>query len=344
MAQQYGRWRVKEALGEGGQAHTFLVYDVDDEGKRLFVLKRLKNKKRLERFKKEVKSSLGLSHPNVLKVIDSDLDNSDPYFVAEFCAGGALGDADLSRFTLIERLRIFSLICCGVGYAHSNGVIHRDLKPDNIFLRDDQTTPVIGDFGLCFITDDGERFTLVDEAVGPRLYMAPELADGLADKVTSASDVYSLGKVLYWMLAGRVFDREKHRDQRFDLTRDQIAPDYFFIYDLLDKMIVEDINHRLADANALVGAVDEVIRLIEMRAHPVDLAIPQQCNYCGRGLYRKVADTTSLNDGRGSTDVSNFGFELVGMPQWLILACDHCGHVQMFRPDHAKDRDVWNKK
>ena len=87
-------------------------------------------------------------------------------------------------------------------------------------------TCVSGYKGICFIADDGTRITLTDEAVGARRYTAPELEDGRAEDVTAAADVYSLGKVLYWLMAGRVFDREKHRDPRFDLTKDQKKSGY----------------------------------------------------------------------------------------------------------------------
>lgn len=267
MAQLYGnRWKVKESLGEGGQAHTILVYDVNDEEKKIFVLKRLKNLKRLRRFENEVNACLAFSHPNILKIEDKNLQDDPPYFVAEYCSGGPLNFEAISGLTLVERLRLFSAICHGVGYAHSKGIIHRDLKPDNIFLREDMT-PVVGDFGLCFITESGNRVTMVDEQVGSRWYMAPELAHGMADEVRPASDVYSLGKVLYWMLAGRIFDREAYRTPQFDLTKEQTDPDYFFIYDLFDKMIVEDPKKRLANANEVTDAVGVIIKRIEMRAH-----------------------------------------------------------------------------
>lgn len=342
MAQQYGKWKFTEQIGQGGQGKAFLVYDVNDSEKKPFVLKRLSNLKRLARFEKEVRAGLELSHPNILKIVDKDLEHETPYFVAEYCPGGALNFEHISQLPLTNRLRMFSAICHAVGYAHSKGFTHRDVKPDNIFLRKDMT-PVVGDFGLCFITEDGDRVTMLDEQVGSRWFMAPELAHGIAEDVTPAADVYSLGKVLYWMLAGRVFDREEQHSPKFDLTKEQTVPDLFFIYDLLDKMIVKEPQERLANAGEVADAVDEVVRLIEIKAHLLDLKVPQQCNYCGRGVYKKVADTTSLNDRSDTTDVFNFGFTIVGRPLWLILACTHCGNVQMFRPDYAESRHVWGK-
>ena len=80
---------------------------------------------------------------------------------------------------------MFSEICRAVGHAHGHKptIVHRDLKPDNIFLRSNMQTPVVGDFGICFIDEDGERSTLVDEAVGARRFTAPELEDEPIDSL-----------------------------------------------------------------------------------------------------------------------------------------------------------------
>jgi serine/threonine protein kinase len=137
---------------------------------------------------------------------------------------------------------------------------------------------------------------LVDEAVGARRFTAPELEDGRADEIGPQSDVYSLGKMLYWMLAGKVFDRERHRDPRFDLTKNAADPSIHFVYDVLDKTILLDASRRLPDANTLADSVDEVTKKIVMNAHPLDLSAPQQCLYCSVGRYRKRVETNS-NDG-----------------------------------------------
>jgi serine/threonine protein kinase len=343
MAEIYdNKWKVKGSLDEGGQAHTFLVYDVNDSPENIFVLKRLKNLKRFRRFENEVNACLELSHPNILQIKDKNLKSERPYFVAEYCVRGCLKADVMSRLPLLDRLRMFSIICHGVGYAHAHnkGITHRDLKPDNIFLREDMT-PVVGDFGLCFISESGDRVTMNDEQVGSRFYMAPELAHGIADQITPAADVYSLGKILYWMLAGRVFDREVHRDPRYDLTNGETKPDLFFIYDLFDKTICEKPNARLPNANDVREATDTIIRLIEAKSHVIDLRVPQLCSYCGIGTYKVVADNTSPNNRSRSLDIQDFGFNLVGISLWLILVCDNCGNVQIFRPDHAKNEETW---
>jgi len=339
---------VVKSLSEGGQAHTFLVLESGDEDRKLFVLKRLRNPNRVDRFKQEIRAYNELSHQNLLKIVDCDLEASKPYLVSEYCSGGTLADADLAKYSLQDRLSMFVEICRGVAAAHAHdpAIVHRDLKPANVFLREDNT-PVIGDFGICHYKD-GERLTVVDEVVGPLWYVAPELAHGLADDddVTPAADVYSLGKLLYWMLKGRIFDREVYRTPRFDLTKDQTRPDYFFIYDLFDKTIVEDWSKRLGDADQVADATESIIRGIKMDAHYLDLSVPQACTYCGVGNYQLVLDASRETQGVNLTSsVQNFGFYGgINDPIWLVLACDHCGNIQAFRPDLATDRDIWKRK
>jgi len=99
-------------------------------------------------------------------------------------------------------------------------VVHRDIKPENI-LSTFETTPVVGDFGICFVDDD-EHLTITEEVMGARFYCAPELRDGRLQPgiPPQAADVYSLGKLLYWMLSyGRIFDREDHRKDEYLLGK-----------------------------------------------------------------------------------------------------------------------------
>jgi len=190
MGDLYGdKWEIVRSLGEGAQAHTFIARDTTDSEGSPFVLKRLKNLDRLARFKQEVEAVKGLAHPNVVRLVDFDLDAPRPFIVTEYCAGGNLEEADPFWITSAENaFRLFDEICQGVVAAHNAGIIHRDLKPANIFLRSRLGPAVVGDFGICYVLDDGTRLTITDEAVGARLFIAPELEDGRAQLVSEKSD------------------------------------------------------------------------------------------------------------------------------------------------------------
>lgn len=196
---KFGRWTEAESLSEGGQAHVFLVKDGDSEYEGRYVLKRLKNLNSVGRFRQEIEAVRQLRHRNVVSLVDFDLDASKPFLVTEFYEGGTLENADLSEWGTLQILGLFHQILEGVSYAHAKGIVHRDLKPHNIFLRGDGKTPVVGDFGICFVSESGDRFTISDEAVGTRHFTAPELEDGPIHHVSASCDVYSLGKVLYWL-------------------------------------------------------------------------------------------------------------------------------------------------
>src|SRR5207244_81205 len=120
---KYGPWKITKPLSEGGQAHTYLVQK-DGEGP-LFVLKRLKNPQRLERFRKEINVGLSLEHPNIVRVIDHQLDNEPYYFVSEYCEIGALSKWDgLRSLSSVERLGLFLQICAGVAAGHTRYIVH----------------------------------------------------------------------------------------------------------------------------------------------------------------------------------------------------------------------------
>ncbi len=301
-AKKWGRWVEERPLGSNsGQGDTFLVYKDGDDRRDLYVLKQMKGKgpfgNRVARFRNEILAGMRLEHPNVTRVTDPELDQPKPFVVTEYCAGGALSPAALSGRTLLERVALFRGICAGVAHAHAAGVVHRDLKPDNIFLRPDGN-PVVGDFGLCYLAEEGvDRVTNPDEVVGARGFMAPECEGGRLEVVQPSMDVYSLGKILYWILAGRIFIRERHRASENDLSRDPSDFGMRLVFELLDRTVVEDITQRLPDAGSLVTELDAMTLRIAARRRMTELA----------------RQPISLS---GSHEVKVASFRLGSVPDW----------------------------
>jgi serine/threonine protein kinase len=317
------------------------VHDLRGEISGYSVLKRLKNYSRIERFERELDAIKKLDHPSVVKVIDSDLKSDPAYIVMEHCSGGALSASPpFWQGSPQIAFGIFQDVCSAVVHAHAHGIIHRDIKPANIFLRGDQGPAVLGDFGLAFIEGFGPRPTETDEVVGPRTFIAPELEDGRLDDVTPKCDVYSLGKLLYWLLSdGRIFSREKHREVQWDLKRRTAESKLGWtnvymehVNRLLDLMIVVNPEDRRSAENVLILA-KRASGFIENLYNPVSREIPQPCTYCGQGVYRIVVQDTG--------QVEDFGFMARGTADWKVLVCDMCGNVQAFRIENAQAKDWW---
>lgn len=332
---KFGRWIEAKSLSEGAQAHTFLVEDGDREFEGRYVLKRLKNLNRLGRFRQEIEAVAKLRHKNVVSLVDFDIESPKPFLVTEFCSGGTLEDADFSSWETQQFLELFYEVLEGVAHAHEHGIVHRDLKPQNIFLRSDGKTPVIGDFGICFISESGGRFTLSGEAVGARRFTAPELEDGPVDDVSKRSDVYSLGKILYWLFRGKVFDREKHRNPGWNLTGETVdlypwrIAERAFVNELLDKSIRENPSERFGSAIQFKAWVHRTKKRVTAGACVTDLSERLRCIFCGNGEYRRVVnqDDESTSVGRHKTE----GDTVKNSMEWLRLECDNCGNAQKFR-------------
>lgn len=348
MTTTYGeRWELidEKPLGEGGQAQAFLVRDLAGDPDVKYVLKRLKNVKRVERFEQEIEAVKALNHPHVLALVDFSLSvggkRDKPFMVTEYCAGGNLASGDPSRWAKdpIATLKMFAEICDGVAAAHmrSDGpIIHRDIKPENVLLRTSVGPAVVADFGIAYM-DNGERerLTATDEAVGARHFIAPELSDGRSEEVRPWSDVYSLGKLLYWMLSGgRVFDREQHRAEKWDLIRKYDLNVYEHINRLLDKMIIYDPSERFKTAEQAAYAARYVADLLRKNARALGPGLSQHCDFCKQGEYESV-------DVRDHGFHSFFGTHPISGAEWRILVCKQCGHVQWFRIERADQRNTW---
>ncbi|MBO9101110.1 MULTISPECIES: serine/threonine protein kinase [unclassified Rhizobium] len=223
MAKTYGgRWRIDSPVSSGGQAEVFLASDMAAEFSEKLVLKRVKNPKRHDRFRNEVEAVKRLNHPNIIKLIDHSALSSEntasekQFIIMPYAESGDLSKrVDLYKGNLDSVLQVARSIAVGLAAAHEAGVIHRDIKPQNILFPTLSHDIWIADFGICLLSDV-DRSTLDGEVVGPVQFMAPELEGGGHLDVTAAADVYSLGKVIYFMFTGgTILPRERLHEPGF---------------------------------------------------------------------------------------------------------------------------------
>lgn len=255
-----GRWELVEGLGEGGQAHTFLVRDVENDSTG-WVLKRLKNPKRVDRFRREIEALERLSSPHIPRVVDSGISDELSYLVTPYVG------KDLTRLPSVGDPRAvferFRGIVTAVHDAHAQGVIHRDIKPNNIVV-DESGKPYLVDFGICAEMESEIALTTTAEGFGNAAFAAPECGAGSLEAASEASDVYSLGKVLYWMTSGRkVFVRENFDRDSLAVT-DQHAAHY--ISAIIDRTVREDASSRWTSTDLLHGVDWALAKLAEHSA------------------------------------------------------------------------------
>jgi serine/threonine protein kinase len=198
-----GRYRFERVLGHGGMATVHLARD--EELGRLVAVKCLSetlsgDEVFRERFTREARMAAQLSHPNIVGVFDVGEEDGVPYLVMEYVESETLADL-MARKGPIDPDRAVDLVlqvCAGLGHAHAAGLVHRDIKPQNLLVRPDDTVK-IADFGIARPLD-ATQLTLAGTILGTAAYLAPEQA--LGEPVTAAADIYSLGAVTYELLSG----------------------------------------------------------------------------------------------------------------------------------------------
>lgn len=197
----YKNWKIGNSIGQGGQGVAKrATHKNHPEIKG--VLKELINDNRLSRFRREIKALERINSPYIPKLLDYSLE-SPPYFFVTPELG-----INLEKFTaetpldLNAALNLFEMVIKAIKDAHNIGVVHRDIKPNNIIVSEDGSIAYLIDFGISDLNEPDNFVTGSSEALGNAAFAAPECYSGREEEPGPASDIYSLGKLLFWMASG----------------------------------------------------------------------------------------------------------------------------------------------
>jgi len=218
-----GPYRVLKELGRGGMGRVYLATRADEQYQKGVAIKVIgadvDRDEVVSRFRRERQILASLDHPNISRFLDGGATpDGRPYFVMEYVDGRAIDQyCDRERLSIPERLKLFRQLCSAVEYAHRNLIVHRDIKPGNILVST-EGVPKLLDFGIAKLVNprfSGNAGTMTGLVMTPE-YASPEQVRG--EPVTTTSDVYSLGVLLYLLLTGHPPYRFKSR-QTVDVLR-----------------------------------------------------------------------------------------------------------------------------
>ena len=264
-----GRYEIRSHIGTGGMGEVYAAMDTELE--RTLAIKILPDKfvsdrMRIRRFIQEARAASGLNHPNIITIHEIKTEGSTPFIVTEFIDGMTLRQRLLrARISVGEAIGIALQIGSALDAAHRAGIVHRDIKPENIMLRTDGYVKVL-DFGLARPTEQhttsSEASTLVNTEIGTIIgtaqYMSPEQARG--QKVDGRTDIFSLGVVLYEMIAHKLpFEGSTNSDVVASILKEEPAPlvDYapdvpLGLQEIVSRALAKDKDDRYERADQLI--------------------------------------------------------------------------------------------
>ncbi len=270
-----GRYRLDAQIGTGGMSTVYRAFDTVLERQvaiKLMHREIASDSDQLERFRREARAVAQLNHPHIVTVIDAGEDDNTPYIVFEYVEGETLKDRIRrhGRLPIQESIAYAIEIARALGVAHAGGIVHRDVKPQNVLL-DEEGSAKVTDFGIAR-TLDQEGLTADGRVLGTTDYVSPEQA--LGQPVGGQSDLYSLGIVLFEMLTGdvpfkgdnQVAVAMKHvREQLPDvqLRRPEVSS---ALAAVLDRATAKDTEQRYPDDRSLIADLEEVLAIETQRS------------------------------------------------------------------------------
>ena len=264
------RYKIKTILGEGGMAIVYAAEDLiskKDVAIKIIKEETMKNPVNLTRFEREARAAASLNHQNIVRVINIGPHEGRPYMGTELVKGQTLKEAlnVRGKFSFMEACDIMYQLCSAVLHAHEHGVIHRDIKPQNVFIMADGTIK-LGDFGIATFQHDA-RITRSEVVVGSVHYLAPEISKG-ESQASPQSDVYALGITFFELITGRVpFDDEsavtvalKHIKEKFPSPKKYNPKTPVVIEKIIEKACRKDPSDRYQSAFEMRVDIERILR------------------------------------------------------------------------------------
>lgn len=281
-----GEYAIVEEIGRGGMGVVYLAVSSSGDTVALKICGS-DNYDLMKRFKREVRAIQKIHHQNVMPILFSDLDSDPPYYVMPLAKQSVFDIIDDLSKDHKKALEIFLQICYGIQAVHIAGECHRDIKPQNALIMNDNSI-VVSDFGLVkFFDRDTTLLTKTDMCVGTEMYMAPEqfLPGGSRD-ATSFTDIYQLGKCLYQLYTGRY---------PAVLTSDGIPANLWYIIQKATKQKPSD---RFSDVAELIDTINEYVASLDPRSNPQEsfyIELKSVNDQLSLGMYNKESVDRLIN-------------------------------------------------
>ncbi len=282
-----GRFQVIEQIGRGAFG---VVYKCEDPRLNRFVAVKILSAAKhadgevLERFKRESELAAMLSHPNIVQVFEAGEDDGAPYYVLEFVEGGSLLDnREIGRWSVLPAIQLTYHLAQALEHSHALGIIHRDIKPANILI-DSMGRAKLTDFGLARLVDESRWMSGSGALLGTPNYMSPEQALLPSSEIDQRADIYSLGVVLYELLAGQPLIQASTPLAALRMLVDEeptliekLRPELpKSVSDVVAGMICKDRDQRIATASVVTERLREILMQLAfsnpnlefMKSHP----------------------------------------------------------------------------
>lgn len=282
-----------------------------------------------ERIGREMAAMAAVSHPSLMAMLDSNAEQR--WFVTTYFKDGPL-ENHLTKYQghALGALKAIRGLVDGVAVLHKSGLVHRDIKPGNVYLAGDERL-VLGDFGLVFESDQADRVTETFENVGTRDFMPPWAMGVRIEDIKPDFDVFALSKLLWTMISGKPRMQLWYwNDARFDLSV-QFPDDAHVarVNRIFEQTLVQFSRDCLPTATDLLTQIDEAIGAIETSTQLPSTARPMRCRFCGIGTYQRFSGIQS--DG--------FADPADRRHTWW---CNKCGHLESFLWKGDQPPQAWH--